>query len=247
MAKTQVSGATGVSEDVVQGYRRDGFGSLDALVDASDLQVLAEAYDHVLASDWPGSRQLGGITRQVMWPAAVDPVFDDNPALRAGMAIARRLLGVEDVRRTFDMLIFKPARHPHATPWHQDASYARTPFTSAGFTIPLDTVQFWVAVDPADVENGCMHFLPGQHQRPLLEHHVASGDPADESRLLAVRDPEAVLDLAAAVAVPLAAGGCTFHSYGTPHYTPPNRSADRPRRAYIFNIATERALRQLLG
>jgi hypothetical protein len=31
-------------------------------------------------------------------------------------------------------------------------------------------------------------------------------------------------------------GGATVHSYGTPQYTPPNRSADRPRRAYIFNI-----------
>jgi hypothetical protein len=46
-----------------------------------------------------------------------------------------------------------------------------------------------------------------------------------------------VLDLKSAVACPLRAGGATVHNYGTPHFTPPNRSANRPRRAYIFNFA----------
>lgn len=82
-----------------------------------------------------------------------------------------------------------------------------------------------------------MHFLPGRHLEGSLEHQVASGHPTDSNRLLEIVDPEAHLDLDQAVAVPLAAGGCTFHGEGTPHHTPPNRSTDRPRRAYIFNVA----------
>lgn len=226
-----------ISAQQVDSYRRDGFGSLDALADEGTVAALALAYDRVLARDFQGSRQLGGITRQVMLPAAVDAVFADNAALRSGFEIARVLLGVPDVHRTFDMLIYKPAGHPHPTPWHQDASYAERPFVLPGAVIPLRTVQFWVAVDPVDEESGCMHFLPGWQERPLLEHYVASGDADDEGRLLAIRDPETVLDMSAVVAMPLPAGGCTFHSYGTPHYTPPNQSADRPRRAYIFSIA----------
>ena len=82
-----------------------------------------------------------------------------------------------------------------------------------------------------------MHFAPILHTQPLIAHVVAGGDPDDPGRLLAIDEPERRLDLSLAVAAPLPAGGCTIHSYGTPHYTPPNRSSDRPRRAYIFNLA----------
>ncbi|MFZ0658894.1 MAG: hypothetical protein WAM05_09260, partial [Candidatus Binataceae bacterium] len=56
-------------------------------------------------------------------------------------------------------------------------------------------------------------------------------------------DPERVLDLNRAVACPLRAGGATVHNYGTPHFTPPNRSATRPRRAYIFSFANREWLK----
>jgi hypothetical protein len=89
-----------------------------------------------------------------------------------------------------------------------------------------------------------MHFLAGYHTQPLLEHYVASGEPHDSNRLLAVVDPDRQLDLNAVVPGPIAAGGVTMHSYGTPHFTPVNRTTDRPRRAYIFNFSTrERAER----
>ncbi|MGH7782005.1 MAG: hypothetical protein ACREQR_19480 [Candidatus Binataceae bacterium] len=50
-------------------------------------------------------------------------------------------------------------------------------------------------------------------------------------------DSDKALDLASAVARTLRAGGATVHNYGTPHFTPPNRSASRPRRACIFSFA----------
>jgi ectoine hydroxylase-related dioxygenase (phytanoyl-CoA dioxygenase family) len=149
--------------------------------------------------------------------------------------------------RSYEMLIYKPPGHPHATPWHQDAAYAHSPHAPAGTPITLESIQFWVALDDADEENGCMHFVPGHHTRPLLAHRVASGAASEDHRLLVLVDPDAQLDLSRVVACPLPAGGATLHSYGTPHYTPPNRSADRPRRAYIFNVVTERGIRYLLG
>ena len=85
-----------------------------------------------------------------------------------------------------------------------------------------------------------MHFLPGEHRAPLHDHYVAGGEPTYSQRLLAIREPEQVLDLQRAVACPLRAGGATVHGYGTPHFTPGNRTPDRPRRAYIFNFSTPR-------
>lgn len=228
-----------LAESQVRRFHTDGFLRVDALVDAATVASLRVAYDELIEgrADAPFDRQLGGITRQVMHPSFSHPVFESNAALDAGRAIAAQLYPGRTIGRTFDMLISKPPGHPHETPWHQDFAYKFSPMTHAGAEIPDGIVQFWLALDDADVENGCMHFLPGRHREPLLEHHVASGDPQDDARLLAISNVERRVDLARAVACPLSAGGCTLHDYGTPHFTPPNCSADRPRRAYIFNFA----------
>jgi ectoine hydroxylase-related dioxygenase (phytanoyl-CoA dioxygenase family) len=221
-----------------QAWQRDGFVVIERLIGEAALASLRAAYDDILSRRVPaaGDRMLGGITRQVMMACTAHPAFRQNEALDEAAEIAEQLLG-EPPARTFDMLIDKPPGHPHATPWHQDMSYAGFPLAPAGAAIPLETIQFWVALDDVDAENGCMHFLPGHHTRPLLAHRVAAGLPSEDSRLLELVDAERQVDLSRAVAAPLRAGGATLHSYGTPHYTPPNRTQDRPRRAFIFNLA----------
>ena len=227
-----------LSDSQLRAWDRDGFVVIERLIDDAALAELREAYDAILSRRVAaaGDRMLGGITRQVMMACTAHPAFHQNDALEEAAEIAEQLLGAAPIR-TFDMLIDKPPGHPHATPWHQDMSYAGFPFAPEGAHIPLETLQFWVALDDVDAANGCMHFLPGQHKAPLLAHRVASGDPDDDSRLLELVDAERQLDLSRAVAAPLRAGGATLHSYGTPHYTPPNRTADRARRAFIFNLA----------
>jgi Phytanoyl-CoA dioxygenase (PhyH) len=231
---------TPIGDEERRRFETDGFLVFERLIDDGAVRELGAAYDQILERDVAaiGDRLLGGITRQVMMPCLSHPAFDRNPALDAAAEIAERLVGAAPVR-TFDMLIYKPPGHPHETPWHQDMSYLEMPVAPAGTAIPLDTLQFWVALDDADVENGCMHFLPGYHTQPLLPHRIAAGDPSDDARLLEIVDAPRHLDLSKVVAAPLRAGGATVHSYGTPHYTPPNHSADRPRRAFIFNLAPE--------
>ena len=219
-------------------WERDGFLVLDRFLDPDLLAALRAGYDDILlgrvAAD--GDRMLGGRIRQVMCPSTAHPVFADNPAVAAGLAIARRVFGTAQAHRTFDMLIDKPVGHRHETPWHQDAAYGAHPFAAPGSAIHNGTIQFWVALDDVDEENGCMQFLPGRHREPLLEHHVVSGRPDGDERLLAVVQPEERLDLSRRVVATLPAGGCTLHAEGTPHYTGPNVSAGRARRAYIFNV-----------
>ena len=227
--------------DVVS-WKRDGFLVRQTFADTSDLALLRAAFDEVLEAHAPGDRMVGGVTRQVMVPSDTHPVFSDNPLLDRGREIVRQLSGQKgEVPRTFDMLIHKPAGHPHETPWHQDMSYAGMPTAPAG-TPPLEgLLQFWVPLDDVDEENSCMQFVPGHHQKPLLPHVVASGDRDDSGRLLAIDDPSAHLDLSTRVVAEMPAGGVTVHGYCTPHYTGPNRTIDRPRRAYIFNLATPEA------
>lgn len=224
----------------LEAWRRDGFLIVEHLVDGHTLTTLRTAYDEILSGQVAvdGDRLLGDITRQVIAPSSEHPTFDRNPAVRLGSKIARQLFGTENAGRIFDMLIYKAPGHPHETPWHQDLAYAKMPFAEAGMTAERDSIQFWVPMDDVDVETGCMQFIPGDHARPLLEHHVASGDPADENRLLALVDPESQLDLSSAVVAEIPAGAATMHTQTTPHYTGPNWSTNRPRRSYIFNIAT---------
>ena len=227
-------------------YLEDGFFAIDRLIDDVTVAELREAYDEVLNRHRVAraDQMLGGRIRVITWPAAVDPAFGDNPALPVLGEIADQVLG--EASPTFDMLIYKPSGDPEITPWHQDVAYSTLPFAPAGADIPSWTIRIWVALDDVDEENGCMHFLPGYHREPLQEHHVIAGDPGDASRLLEIADLEGQVDLEQVVTAPLPAGGATMHSYGTPHFAGPNRSADRPRRAYIVNFANPN-LPPLLG
>lgn len=228
----------------VERFRTDGFLAIPALAAPETVAAIGAVYDAMLDGRidvTPTDKPLGMITRQIMMPSAYHPLFRDNPALQAAREISRELLGCEEPLPVFDMLIYKEPGQLAVTPWHQDFSYSVMPHAAAGSRIPTDeVVQFWLALDDVDQDNGCMHFVPGAHRQPLLEHYIAGGTPDYSQRLLAIRDPDRVLNLARSVACPLQAGGATVHNYGTPHFTPGNRTTDRRRRAYIFNFANRR-------
>lgn len=228
----------------VDRFKREGFLTIPQLAEAATVAALGKVYDAMLEGEidvTPTDNPLGMITRQIMMPSYYHEIFRSNPALDAARAIARELLEIDEPRPVFDMLIYKEPGQTATTPWHQDFSYSAMPFAPAGVAIPSDEyVQFWLALDDVDERNGCMHFIPSAHTGPMLEHYIAGGDPGYSQRLLAIREPEAALDLSKAVACPLKAGGATVHNYGTPHFTSGNTTSDRRRRAYIFNFSSRK-------
>ena len=62
----------------------------------------------------------------------------------------------------FSSVFVKPAKTGAATPWHQDNGLWRD-----GETEPFN---FWMALDPAKRENGCLQFIPGSHKTEIVEH-----------------------------------------------------------------------------
>lgn len=224
-----------------EAFASDGFIVVDRLVDTASVDAIAEVYDRMLTREidcGDDDADLGRLTRQIMFPSRHHPIFRDNSILEAARPIAAEVLGCERPVPVFDMLIYKPPSHAHATPWHQDMAYAGMPFAPAGTPVPPSYIlQFWLPLEDVDETTGCMHFVPGVHRQPLLPHHVSGGSADEPTRLLAIDEPEKHLDLATAKACPLRRGGATAHGYGTPHYTSPNRSTTRHRRAYIFNFA----------
>jgi phytanoyl-CoA hydroxylase len=154
--------------------------------------------------------------RKIAWYENEHPLFAeliDSPRVRG---IAAQLIG-EDVSMFQTMALVKPPLIGSEKPWHQDNAYFKY--------APLESVcGFWLALDDASRENGCMHVLPGWHRRGGFRH-VHTND----CQIL----PDRVHG-AEAVAVALPPGGAMFFSGMLPHQTPPNRSPYR-RRALQFH------------
>lgn len=83
-------------------------------------------------------------------------------------AIARDL-GYRDPRLLQSMVICKQPEIGGAVPPHQDSTFLYTDKPSA--------VGFWIALEDATSENGCLSFAPGSHRRaPVKERFVRKKD-----------------------------------------------------------------------
>lgn len=83
---------------------------------------------------------------------------------RRNAAIARDL-GYRDPRLLQSMVICKQPEIGGAVPPHQDSTFLYTDKPSA--------VGFWIALEDATKENGCLSFAPGSHRRaPVKERFV---------------------------------------------------------------------------
>lgn len=83
-------------------------------------------------------------------------------------AIARDL-GYKDPRMLQSMVICKQPEIGGAVPSHQDSTFLYTTLPSA--------VGFWIALEDATVENGCLSFAPGSHRRaPIKSRFVRKPD-----------------------------------------------------------------------
>ena len=85
------------------------------------------------------------------------------------MALQRRFVG-DDVRIQGTRFFTKPARVGEGTPWHQDIwLWARDPRDSTR-KYKTRHLSCWVALDDVDLENGCLHMVPGIHKGEVIEH-----------------------------------------------------------------------------
>lgn len=99
--------------------------------------------------------------------------------------------------------------------WHQDCSY--WPLT------PTKAITAWLAIDDADLENGCMEVFAGSHTYGLIDFET-SDSTAHNVLDQTVRNPEQYGRL---LATPLAAGQMSVHSDLLLHGSLPNNSNRR--------------------
>ena len=122
----------------------------------------------------------------------------------------------------------KEARSPGFVSWHQDAFY---------WGLSRDDVMTaWVALSPANLESGCMKFLPGSHRQDHLQHV----DTFHKDNLLSRGQEIAVkVDSDKAVDCILKPGEMSLHHVKLVHGSEPNRSPDRRIGLAIRYIPTD--------
>jgi len=101
------------------------------------------------------------------------------------------------------------------TSWHLD-----TPFWSFSDRRALS---IWVALDDATLENGCLFFIPGSHQKTTFKN------PGIGKNMDSVFDFYPEFRQTNSVAVPMKAGSCSFHCGLTIHGAHANMTAGSRR------------------
>lgn len=207
---------SGLTDERRTAYLRDGCVSVGSFLDATALTSLRAAVDAV--PDAAGHDPAYGVIRHNVWRqiAAIDALIRDGQLA----AIAAQALGEPDVVLFQDNLVWKTPGAARIE-WHQDFSYW-----------PLDGprgVTQWLALDPADERNGCLHYLPGTHllgERQPADFIVGTEQPPGQE--LPPLDWES--READAIAATTVAGELLLHDPLIWHMSPANVST-RQRRA----------------
>ena len=155
----------------------------------------------------------------------VDPVFSSFSRQPAFAEIAGDL-GFTDPLLLQSMYIFKQPKIGGEVVNHQDATFL--------YTDPVTVTGFWVALQDATLENGCLWALPGGHKTTLRKRFAVNDDRTTRFDVL---DPAPLPPSDDPAMVPLEAkAGTLVLLHGLlPHASGPNRS-DRSRHAYSVHI-----------
>lgn len=212
-----------LTDEQVGLFREKGFLRLGRVTTPQEIEWLSGVYDQIVKQrlgvtpEEMTHRLLGDQSPEALVtflsPEGIVPALKDTLFARNARTIIARLFGVEEAAVLAGWrLFFKPA-HGAETPWHQDAAYRPPPHRGGSV---------WMSLDPATVEDSCLHYIGGSHLGDLrahyLHHHHLKTDD---------------LDPAQAVACPVAPGEATAHHCKTLHGAGPNQTG-RPRRALVI-------------
>ena len=222
-----------LTADEIKLFHEKGFLSIPEITTAEEVTRIRGMYDRLFEDrtgwdkgdffDFAGLDESGTTASvpQLDHPSKYEPALKNTIFRSNAHAIAKQLLG-PTAELVFEHAMLKPAGTGGETPWHQDeAFYPR--FTN------YRSITFWMPLQPVDIVNGCLDFIPGSNKGPLLRHRSINNDP----RIHGLEAPEA--DASLKVSCPLEEGGATVHGYRTLHHAGPNLS-DGPRRAYALGF-----------
>ncbi|MCH2213274.1 MAG: phytanoyl-CoA dioxygenase family protein [Fuerstiella sp.] len=219
-------------------YTQEGYVVVPNLISADEVRLIQQEISHIAANhrnypqelvqteplvqsgkQVPESFELG--IRKLFRVARHSEFFRSFAFHQSVVEIAKELVG-PDLFLAQSMTLMKSPGVSSPKVWHQDNAYFRLD--------PPDVVGFWIATDPATVENGCMHILPGSHRNGIVEH-------AGEGDAYGIVDVPQNDDV---IAIPLNPGDALVFHGELQHYTPANLTSRR-RRSVQYHYASSQA------
>lgn len=236
IAKERIPTIRDLTHEHVKQFWNQGYLVIDRLLEEDEIQQSLEALMDILNGasqeakiQFVRKRELLHTLEEIEYAARkISEYVDHVPRLKAiashpDMLSMLEKLFHEKPKLVQDQAHLKPPCGGVEKPWHQDMAYGPLAFDKS-------VIGCWIALDPAELDNGCMHVIPYSHREGGSPH-------------FAVRDWQ-LCDLSVAVdrdvAVPLQPGGVLVFSGLLHHGTPPNFSIKR-RRALQFHFAPESA------
>lgn len=224
-------------------YRTEGFVAVSALLDRDEVGAARDGIDHLITDGVAGFRGIQweagsrarlpeaglaerrDMVRKLMYYVEHDVRLHAAAHQPALLAAAAEILG-DEPELFADQALLKPPGGGREKPWHQDKAYFDL--------VPgSPVVGVWIALDDTDVDNGCMHLIPGSHRSGPVVHF--------NRRDFQICDTDVVRDRV--MAVPLPAGGALLFDGLLHHGTPANLSTRR-RWALQFHYAPRSAIWQ---
>ncbi len=222
----------------IEAFQRDGFVKGPQVLGERELQELRDELDRVLRdrerTDVPQPSVVHSIGQEghPLWQ--VCNIWLASEAYRRLFALcglgeaAAALIGGTSIRLWHDQIQYKPSGVGGSNHWHQDWPY--WPSMAAP-----EAVTAWIAIDDADVDNGCMRMVPGSHRwGKAIDHLHCVGDL--DNIAARYQDHEVAVRMC-----PVRAGEVHLHHCMTWHASHANTSG-RPRRAIAIHLMNERAL-----
>jgi len=209
-------------------YDRDGFVVVRRFLDEPQLAMLQANLDRYVREIVPTLPATAAFyqdrsraeTLKQLQHMVDDPFFRDYTRQPKWIGLAQTLVG-EPVECDSPEWFNKPPGTAHSTPPHQDNFY---------FCLrPSNVVTIWLALDPVDDENGCLHYVVGSHRDGIRPHGASQVLGFSQ----AIRD-YSDQDEARSVTVHLDPGDIVAHHGETIHRADANRSATRHRRAFAM-------------
>lgn len=236
IASDRISTLQQLTEEHVKQFWERGYLVVDQVLNPQEVQTSLEAIMDVLLGRSTGTKiqfvkpraELHNEQEIELAARKLHDYVDHEPRLReiayhSDIMKAMEMLFGEAPKIAQDQAILKPPSGGAEKPWHQDMAYGNLAYDKS-------VIGIWLALDPAELDNGCMHVIPYSHREGAVPHYAVRDWQLCDVSVQVEHD----------VAVPLQPGGALFFSGLLHHGTPPNFSVKR-RRALQIHYAPESA------
>lgn len=226
-----------LSDAQIKTFKEDGFVNGGALLTASEVEVLKNELDRVIAQqndkNIPQPVRITNMSRSeeaAVWQIVNiwmgSKAFANIMEKTALTKAAAKLIDAKELRLWHDQVQYKPKMYGGVNMWHQDWPYWPT------LSEPHQ-VTAWIALDEADESNGCMSMVKGSHKwgDNIADLHLIKNF---ENLPAEFRGQKIGPTL-----TPVKSGHVHFHHGLTWHGSNKNASP-RPRRAIAFHFMGEK-------